>query len=91
MISAPTNNGNEPTTDDNGKKTTSVGLEIYGIDYTLSQTDRLPTKNDYLQLHKVAESYFKDYMVNAYQVSTQATLVDFTTSLDPINFTYVNL
>jgi len=63
-----------------------VAIKIYAIDYTLSQTDRTPIKVDFLDLQKVTESYFKDYMLNAYVVSTQATLVDFTTSFVTAHF-----
>ena len=72
--------------DVNQKKRKGVAIKIYAIDYTLSQTDRTPIKVDFLDLQKVTESYFKDYMLNAYVVSTQATLVDFTTSFVTAHF-----
>ena len=87
MIHAPTTDDNEK----NRKNRKSVGLEIYAIDYTLSQTDRTLIKIDFLELQKVTESYLKDYIVDAYQESTQAILVDFTTSFVTAHLAYVNL
>jgi hypothetical protein len=72
--SAPT-----PTDGNENNAYESMELQLYAIDYTLSQTDRMPIKVDFLELQAVTASYFKDYMIKAYQVSTQATLVDFTT------------
>ena len=80
--SAPTpTDGNE----DNAYR--SIKLQLYAIDYTLSQTDRTPIKLDFLELQTVTASYFKDYMIKAYEVSTQATLVDFTTVFVTAHFT----
>jgi len=64
-----------------------VGIEIYAIDYTLFQTDRTPIKVDFLELQKITETFFKDHMVDAYKISTQANLVDFTTSFVTAHFT----
>jgi hypothetical protein len=80
--SAPTpTDGNE---NDNAYE--SMELQLYAIDYTLSRTDRRPVKIDLQELQTVTASYFKDYMIKAYEVSTQATLVDFTTVFVTSNF-----
>ena len=62
-------------------------MEIYAIDYTLFQTDRTPIKVDFLELQTITETYFKDHMVEAYKISTQANLIDFTTSFVTAHFT----
>lgn len=64
-----------------------VEIDLYAIDYTLFQTDRAPIKVDFLDLQKITEAYFRDHMVNSYKVSTQANLVDFTTSFVTAHFT----
>ena len=80
--SAPT-----PTDGNENNAYRSIKLQLYAIDYTLSQTDRTPIKLDFLELQTVTASYFKDYMIKAYEVSTQATLVDFTTVFVTAHFT----
>ena len=66
-----------------------VKLDTYAVDYTLLQTDRAPIKVDFISLQKITDTYFKDYMIEAYKVSTQANLVDFKTSFVTAHFTYV--
>jgi len=80
--SAPT-----PTDGNENNAYRSIKVQLYAIDYTLSQTDRTPIKLDFLELQTVTASYFKDYMIKAYEVSTQATLVDFTTVFVTAHFT----
>mmetsp|Transcript_36400 Transcript_36400/g.39478 ORF Transcript_36400/g.39478 Transcript_36400/m.39478 type:complete len:526 (-) Transcript_36400:64-1641(-) len=84
MTEKPTNLFSPTDGDENNE---SVELELNAIDYTLSQTDRTPIKADFLELQIVTASYFKDYMINAYQISTQATLSDFTTVFVTAHFT----
>lgn len=84
MTEKPTNLFSPTDGDENNE---SVELELNAIDYTLSQTDRTPIKADFLELQIVTASYFKDYMINAYQISTQATLSDFTTEFVTAHFT----
>ena len=76
-----------PTTDIDKTNVKSVALQTYAVDYTLSQTDRTPVKVDFLELQTLTESFFKDFMLKAYEVSAQATLVDFTTSFVTAHFT----
>jgi len=82
VTAAPT-----PTDGNENNAYRSIKLQLYAIDYTLSQTDRTPIKLDFLELQTVTASYFKDYMIKAYEVSTQATLVDFTTVFVTAHFT----
>eukprot|EP00535_Pseudo-nitzschia_heimii_P010662 CAMPEP_0197177902 /NCGR_PEP_ID=MMETSP1423-20130617/3344_1 /TAXON_ID=476441 /ORGANISM="Pseudo-nitzschia heimii, Strain UNC1101" /LENGTH=469 /DNA_ID=CAMNT_0042627523 /DNA_START=71 /DNA_END=1481 /DNA_ORIENTATION=+ len=70
-----------------GNNVKHVDVEIFAIDYTLFQTDRAPIKVDFLELQKITETYFRDHMVDAYKISTQANLVDFTTSFVTAHFT----
>eukprot|EP00536_Pseudo-nitzschia_multiseries_P001031 jgi/Psemu1/282740/fgenesh1_pg.13_\ len=76
-----------PVTAINEKDMKSVGLEIYAIDYNLSETDRTPIKIDFLALQELTQSFLREYMLKAYEVSAQAKLVDFTTSFVTAHFT----
>lgn len=64
-----------------------VEMDLDAIDYKLLRNDSPPMKVDFLELQTVTASYFEDYMIDAYQVSTQADLVDFTTLFVTAHFT----
>ena len=68
-----------------------VGMDTYAIDYTLSQAGTAPSKADFRELQSITENFFKKHMVDSYKASTQAELVDFTTSFVTAHFTYVHL
>lgn len=72
------------------KNLKSVALDLYALDYSLSQDDRTPIKVDFLELQALTQSFFKDYMMKEYEISTQAELVDFTTSFVTAHFMYVH-
>ncbi|VEU33638.1 unnamed protein product [Pseudo-nitzschia multistriata] len=76
-----------PTIATDKENTMSVNLPIYAIDYTFSQTSRTPIKVDFLELQTLTQSFFKNYMLTAYEVSAQVTLVDFSTSFVTAHFT----
>lgn len=73
------------------KEVERVGMDTYAIDYTLSQAGTAPSKADFRELQTITESFFKKHMVDSYKASTQAELVDFTTSFVTAHFTYVHV
>ena len=66
-------------------------MEPYAIDYTISQDAGALSKANFRELQVVTENYFRQHMIDAYKLSTQADLCDFTASFVTAQYTYVDL
>ncbi len=66
----------------------AVAMNTYALDYTLLEAgSTAPSKADFREVLSVTSDYFKEHMLNAYKISTQADLFDFTTSFVTAQFT----
>lgn len=64
-----------------GGDTIPVTLNVYAIDYVVSESATMPVRDDFLALEGVTADYFEKYMKGAYEESSQSTLVEFQTYL----------
>jgi hypothetical protein len=73
----------EPTSTNpaSGGDTIPVTLNIFAIDYSLSESAAMPVRDDFLALEGVTADYFEQYMRDTYEESSQSTLVEFQTFL----------